>query len=241
MLNDVVGYATYDRWFYPSPGERCRAVILISQGIGAKLIINGDVAMRMPMEIGNFTLHENGAHVPVRQARLPGGLRRNPRHRRAGSGGHRAGRGGHRPRGGARGAAAAVQRRDDGGVPHRGPRPGARNRHRAGDREPHVVGDLWTDLSGDEEFPRQRRLFRKSRGLRRMGGLRRVSGQPDPTAADRGRRGRARGGARRAGAVRHHQSALRNVGRASQPEADDGCRGTDRSPAGHRMSTGTRR
>ena len=61
VLNDVVGYATYDRWFYPSPGERCRAVILISQGIGAKLIINGDVAMRMPMEIGNFTLHENGA------------------------------------------------------------------------------------------------------------------------------------------------------------------------------------
>lgn len=61
VLNDVVGYATYDRWFYPSPGERCRAVILISQGIGAKLIINGDVAMRMPMEIGNFTLHEDGA------------------------------------------------------------------------------------------------------------------------------------------------------------------------------------
>jgi predicted NBD/HSP70 family sugar kinase len=61
VLNDVVGYATYDRWFYPSPDERCRAVILISQGIGAKLIINGDVAMRMPMEIGNFTLHEDGA------------------------------------------------------------------------------------------------------------------------------------------------------------------------------------
>jgi predicted NBD/HSP70 family sugar kinase len=61
VLNDVVGYATYDRWFYPSPDERCRAVILISQGIGAKLIINGDVAMRMPMEIGNFTLHEKGA------------------------------------------------------------------------------------------------------------------------------------------------------------------------------------
>ena len=61
MLNDVVGYAAYDRWFYPSPGERCRAVILISQGIGAKLIINGDVGMRMPMEIGNFMLHENGA------------------------------------------------------------------------------------------------------------------------------------------------------------------------------------
>ena len=61
VLNDVVGYATYDRWFYPSPEERCRAVLLISQGIGAKLIINGDVAMRMPMEIGNFILHENGA------------------------------------------------------------------------------------------------------------------------------------------------------------------------------------
>jgi predicted NBD/HSP70 family sugar kinase len=61
VLNDVVGYAAYDRWFYPSPEERCRAVLLISQGIGAKLIVNGDVAIRMPMEIGNFVLHENGA------------------------------------------------------------------------------------------------------------------------------------------------------------------------------------
>lgn len=61
VLNDVVGYAAYDRWFYPSPDERCRAILLISEGIGAKLIINGDVAMRMPMEIGNFVLHENGA------------------------------------------------------------------------------------------------------------------------------------------------------------------------------------
>ncbi len=61
VLNDVVGYAAYDRWFYPSPEERRRAVILISQGIGAKLIINGDVDMTFPMEIGNFTLHENGA------------------------------------------------------------------------------------------------------------------------------------------------------------------------------------
>lgn len=61
VLNDVVGYATYDRWFYPSPDERCRAVLLISQGVGAKLIINGGVAMRMPMEIGNLILHENGA------------------------------------------------------------------------------------------------------------------------------------------------------------------------------------
>ncbi len=61
VLNDVVGYATYDRWFYPSD-EPCRAVLLISEGIGAKLIIDGDVSKRMPMEIGNFTLHENGAH-----------------------------------------------------------------------------------------------------------------------------------------------------------------------------------
>jgi predicted NBD/HSP70 family sugar kinase len=61
VLNDVVGYATYDRWFYPSPDESCRAVLLISEGIGAKLIIDGDVSKRMPMEIGNFTLHENGA------------------------------------------------------------------------------------------------------------------------------------------------------------------------------------
>jgi predicted NBD/HSP70 family sugar kinase len=61
VLNDVAGYASYDRWFYPSPEERCRAVLLISQGIGAKLIIDGDVAVQMPMEIGNFTLHENGA------------------------------------------------------------------------------------------------------------------------------------------------------------------------------------
>ena len=61
VLNDVAGYASYDRWFYPSPGERCRAVLLLSQRIGAKLIINGDVAVRMPMEIGNFILHENGA------------------------------------------------------------------------------------------------------------------------------------------------------------------------------------
>jgi predicted NBD/HSP70 family sugar kinase len=61
VLNDVVGYAAYDRWFYPSPEERCRAVLLISQGVGAKLIMNGDVAVRLPMEIGNFVLHENGA------------------------------------------------------------------------------------------------------------------------------------------------------------------------------------
>jgi predicted NBD/HSP70 family sugar kinase len=60
VLNDVVGYAAYDRWFYPSPDESCRAVLLISQGIGAKLIVNGDVAMKMPMEIGNFVLHEDG-------------------------------------------------------------------------------------------------------------------------------------------------------------------------------------
>jgi predicted NBD/HSP70 family sugar kinase len=61
VLNDLVGYATYDRWFYPSPQESCRAVLLISEGIGAKLIIDGEVSKRMPMEIGNFTLHENGA------------------------------------------------------------------------------------------------------------------------------------------------------------------------------------
>jgi predicted NBD/HSP70 family sugar kinase len=61
VLNDVVGYATYDRWFFPSLAERRRAVLLISQGIGAKLVINGDVDMQFPMEIGNFTLHENGA------------------------------------------------------------------------------------------------------------------------------------------------------------------------------------
>lgn len=60
ILNDVVGYAAYDRWFYPSPDESCRAVLLISEGIGAKLIIDGDVSKRMPMEIGNFTLHEDG-------------------------------------------------------------------------------------------------------------------------------------------------------------------------------------
>ena len=35
VLNDVVGYAAYERWFYPSPEERCRAVLLVSQGIGA--------------------------------------------------------------------------------------------------------------------------------------------------------------------------------------------------------------
>jgi predicted NBD/HSP70 family sugar kinase len=61
VLNDVVGYAAYDRWFYPSPEESCRAVLLISEGIGAKLIIHGEVAKLMPMEIGNFVLHENGA------------------------------------------------------------------------------------------------------------------------------------------------------------------------------------
>ena len=112
MLNDVVGYATYDRWFYPSPGERCRAVLLISQGIGAKLIINGDVAMRMPMEIGNFTLHENGAHASAASAaasRPPP----EPAPSSSGSGGHRAGRRRHRVRGGARRAARAVQRPDD--------------------------------------------------------------------------------------------------------------------------------
>jgi predicted NBD/HSP70 family sugar kinase len=61
VLNDVVGYATYERWFHPAPDERCRAVLLISQGVGAKLIINGNVAIRMPMEIGNMILHEDGA------------------------------------------------------------------------------------------------------------------------------------------------------------------------------------
>ena len=60
VLNDVVGYAAYDRWFFPSD-ERRRGVLLISQGIGSKLITDGDVDMRMPMEIGNFTLHEDGA------------------------------------------------------------------------------------------------------------------------------------------------------------------------------------
>ncbi len=75
VLNDVVGYATYDRWFYPSPDERCRAVLLISQGIGAKLIIDrrrGDAHAD-----GDRQLHaaRERRAVRVRQARMPRGHR----------------------------------------------------------------------------------------------------------------------------------------------------------------------
>jgi hypothetical protein len=83
VLNDVVGYAAYDRWFYPSPTSAAGRFLLISQGIGPKLIINGDVAMRMPMEIGNFIAARGRRAVRVRQARVPRGHRRHARDRRA--------------------------------------------------------------------------------------------------------------------------------------------------------------
>ncbi len=155
VLNDVVGYAAYDRWFYPSPDERCRAVLLISQGIGAKLIINGDVRMRMPMEIGNFTLHENGAECECGK------------------------RGCLEATASTRAIVERVQEvsgqavddiecavalaepnetcsdHGDRGVPHRGTRPRPRDRDRAGDRQPDVVGDLRPRVPRHEEHPRR--------------------------------------------------------------------------------------
>jgi predicted NBD/HSP70 family sugar kinase len=60
VLNDVVGYATYERWFHQALNERCRAVLLISQGIGAKLVVGGEVVDWMPMEIGNMVIDPGG-------------------------------------------------------------------------------------------------------------------------------------------------------------------------------------
>lgn len=59
VINDVVGYATYERWFHPTT-DRCRAVLLIDQGIGAKLVVDGRIDQLMPMEIGNMVLREDG-------------------------------------------------------------------------------------------------------------------------------------------------------------------------------------
>lgn len=60
VLNDVVAYATYERWIHPSPTESLRGVLLISQGIGAKVIRNGQVDLRRPMELGSMVLHPDG-------------------------------------------------------------------------------------------------------------------------------------------------------------------------------------
>lgn len=59
VINDVTGYATYEKWTNPTPEHR-RVVVLISQGIGAKLLVDGRVETDMPMEIGNMVLHEDG-------------------------------------------------------------------------------------------------------------------------------------------------------------------------------------
>ena len=93
----------------PVTRERCRAVLLISQGIGAKLIINGDVEMQMPMEIGNFVLHENGAPASAASADAS---RRPPVPARSSSGSRRSrySRRRHRVRGRPRRAARAARR-----------------------------------------------------------------------------------------------------------------------------------
>lgn len=63
VLNDVAAFATYECWTNPSQDE-IRAVLLISEGIGAKLVIDGRVDLRMPMEIGNIVLHEGKGALP---------------------------------------------------------------------------------------------------------------------------------------------------------------------------------
>lgn len=59
VLNDVVAYAELERFQHPVTDSLC-AVLLIAQGIGGTLIRNGEVDTRMPMEVGNIVLHENG-------------------------------------------------------------------------------------------------------------------------------------------------------------------------------------
>ena len=63
VLNDVAAFATYECWTNPSD-HPIRAVLLIDEGIGAKLIIDGRVNLRMPMEIGNIVLHEGESAQP---------------------------------------------------------------------------------------------------------------------------------------------------------------------------------
>ena len=62
-------------------GVRDLAYIKVASGVGAGLVINGQI-YRGPGgtagEIGHITLDESGPGLPLRQPRLPGDLRRRP-------------------------------------------------------------------------------------------------------------------------------------------------------------------
>ena len=141
VLNDVVGYATYDRWFYPvDPDERCRAVTPDLPGHRRQA---DHQRRRVDTHAdGDRQLHaaRERCRVRVRQVRMPGGDGQHARDRRPCSGGQRADRRRHRLRRGARGADRGVQRPRDRGLPDGWPRPRPRDLDGPGDRDTRLRG-----------------------------------------------------------------------------------------------------
>lgn len=60
VLNDVSALATYERWLDPHESHSCYGVVLIAQGIGAKIVRHGEVVEWLPMEIGNMVVRPGG-------------------------------------------------------------------------------------------------------------------------------------------------------------------------------------
>jgi len=57
VLNDVEALADYERWFGLGTSVNRYAVLLVSDGIGSALVVDGEVDTAMPMELGHIVIH----------------------------------------------------------------------------------------------------------------------------------------------------------------------------------------